>query len=565
MRSLHQCLLDTAIPRLRAIARFWGVDLASERRPEAAAQLAEAMAHPEVIASARAALPDDPRRALEALLAEGGRMPQRIFARRWGEIRAMGPGRMERERPWREPASPAEALWYTGFISRAFEQGDEGTYEVTFVPPELLAHLPVAGATPPTIALDPAPEPAAVRPAADAFLDDACTLVSYLQNERLRPAADGTWPARHEANLKRRLREPDLARLDLLRHVVERLGWLRRTDSDHLRPDPAPVTSWLQSSPDEQRRALAEAWRDDATWNDLFHVPALEPVETGAWRNDPLLARQAILRHLRACAPGTWYALDGFVAAVKQAEPDFQRPDGDYTSWYIRDAVTGAYLSGFESWDAVEGALIRSMIAGPLAWLGVADVGAARIGDPPLAFRIAPAGAVFLGLAKPLPAQPGASLALRPDFTVLAPAARRYERFQLSRVAEWVRTGDSFVYRLTPASLDRARQQGIPVARVLEFLGRATGAPVPRAVEAALTRWEARGAEARLERVVLLRLSSEDLMAQITSSPATRRLIQEQVGPAVALVREADRPRLVAALGKMGLLPDVSGIDEGDE
>jgi hypothetical protein len=102
------------------------------------------------------------------------------------------------------------------------------------------------------------------------------------------------------------------------------------------------------------------------------------------------------------------------------------------------------------------------------------------------------------------------------------------------------------------------------VARVLEFLGQTTGSPVPRAVQAALTRWEARGAEARLERVVLLRLSSEDLMAQITSSPATRRLIQEQVGPAVALVREADRPRLVVALGEMGLLADVAGLDESD-
>jgi hypothetical protein len=556
--------MDTAMPRLRAIARFWDVDLASERRHEAAAQLAEAMARPEVVADARAALPDAPRRALEALLAGGGWMPQRIFSRRWGEIRAMGPGRMERERPWREPSSPAEALWYTGFISRAFEQGDEGTYEVIFVPPELLALLPAAGATPPAGAPEPVPEPAAVRPAADAFLDDACTLVSYLQNERLRPAADGTWPARHEANLKRRLFDPDLTRLDLLRHLVQRLGWLRRSDSDRLRPDPAPVTSWLQSSPDEQRRALAEAWRDDASWNDLFHVPALEPVETGAWRNDPLLARQGILRHLRACAPGTWYALDGFVSAVKQAEPDFQRPDGDYTSWYIRDAVTGAYHSGFESWDAVEGTLIRSVIAGPLAWLGLTDVGAAGLGDPPSAFRITPAGAAFLGLAGPPPAQPSASLALRPDFTVLAPAARRYERFQLSRVAEWVRTGDPFVYRITPASLDRARQQGIPVARVLDFLAQATGAPVPHAVEAALTRWEVRGAQARIERVILLRLSSEDLMAQVASSPATRRLIQEQVGPAAALVREADWPRLVAALGEMGLLPDVAGLEEND-
>jgi len=155
---------------------------------------------------------------------------------------------------------------------------------------------------------------------------------------------------------------------------------------------------------------------------------------------------------------------------------------------------------------------------------------------------------------------------------VHAPLARRYERFQLARVADWVASPlvggakggrNPFVYRLTPASLERARRQGIPVTRVLEFLDQVTGAsvPVPRFVEAALTRWEARGAEARLERAVLLRLSSQELMAQLTSSPRTRHLIHEQVGPAAALVREQDWPRLVVALGEMGLLTDVVALE----
>jgi hypothetical protein len=564
MRLLRQCLLDTDLARLKAIARFWDVELTTNRQRDVAAQLAEAMVRPEAIIDAWNVLPDDQRRALEALLAAGGGMPLRVFAREWGEIRTMGPGRLEREQPWREPFSPAEGLWYRGLISRAFEQGDEGTYEVAFVPPELLAHLPAPPSPPPVIDLQPVPEPSTVRSAGDALLDDACGLLAYLQNERLRPNPDGGWPVRHEAHLARRLHDPEPARLAFLHHLVRRLGWLHVTDAGHLRPDPGPVAAWLQASTGQQQRTLADAWRGDPTWNDLFHVPTLRPEDTGAWRNDPLLARQAILRHLETCAQDTWYNLDDVASAVKRADPDFQRPDGDYTSWYIRDAATGAYLAGFESWDAVEGAFIRYLIAGPLAWLGLTDVGAAVAGEPPTAFRLTPAGAAFLGLAEPPPEPEPAPLALRPDFTVLAPPTRRYERFQLARVADWARTGDPFVYRLTPTSLERARRQGIPVARVLEFLGRATGAPVPRFVEAALTRWEARGTEARLDRVVLLRLSSAELMAQVASSPPTRHLIQEQVGPTAALVRERDWPRLVAALGEMGLLPEVGGLEEGE-
>ncbi len=568
MRALHQCLLDTDLIRLRVTARFWDVELTTNRRRDVAAELAEAMAAPEVVAPAREALPDGQRRALEALLAAGGWMPLRVFARHWGEIRTMGPGRMEREQPWREPASPAEGLWYRGFIYRAFDQGPDGAYEIVFVPSELLAHLPAPFASPPAIALAPTDAPAVMRSTGDALLDDACTLLSYLQNEKLRPEPDGGWPARHKALLARCLRDPDPARLDLLRHLARHLGWLRVTDAGHLRPDPGSATVWLQFPADQQRRALVEAWRDDPAWNDLFHVPSLRPEDTGAWRNDPVLARKVILFHLESYVPSSWYRLDDFVSAVKQADPDFQRPGGDYTTWYICDATTGAYLSGFESWDEVEGALIRYLVTGPLAWLGMTDVAPAGTST---VFRLTAMGAAFLGLAETTaePEPDPATLAL--DFTVRVSPARRYDRFQLARVADWVFSppleategGELFfVYRLTPASLARARQQGIPVARVIEFLGRTTGEPVPRFVEAALTRWEAQGGEVRLEQAVLLRLASEEAMAQAMSFPPIRRLIREQIGPTIALVRKPDWPRLVVALGEMGLVPDIIDLEE---
>jgi hypothetical protein len=574
MRTLQQSLLDADLIRLRAVARFWDVELTASRQRDVAAELAEAMVVPETIAAVREALPDGERRALEALLAADGQMPLKVFVRDWGEIRAMGPARMDRERPWQEPISPVEGLWYRGLISRAFEQGPEGSYEAIFVPAELRRYLTVAPASSEALVIEPIPEPAAVRAAGDALLDDACTLLAYLQNEHVRPQAGGGWPARRESSLLRCLRDPDPARLAFLRHLVRKREWLRRLDSGHLRPDPGPVTAWLDSPSDDQRRALAEAWRDDPDWNDLFHVPTLIPEDTGAWRNDPLLARRAILNHLKACAPGAWYALDDLLGAIKRATPDFQRPDGDYTTWYVRHATTNAYLSGFESWDAVEGALIRYLIAGPLAWLGCVELGSSAPGAPFTAFCLALAGAAFLGLGAPPPEPAPAPLALRRDFGVLVPSARRYDRFQLARVADWVSSpgvggtkGDEqpFVYRLTPASLGRARQQGISIARVLEFLGRAVDAPLPRSIEAALTRWDARGAEARLERVVVLRLASEELMAQVLASPPARRLIREQIGPAAALVQEKDWPRLVEALGDVGLVPDVVGLEGASE
>jgi hypothetical protein len=467
---------------------------------------------------------------------------------------------MEREEPWEEPVSAAETLWYRGFLFQTFEQGPDGAYEAVFVPPELREHLPAPKSAKPTIRLDPAPPPGSVVSHGDLLLDDACTLLGYVQNERPRLEPDREWTGRHKQNLLPRLRVQGENRLRFLCHLASRVGWVTEDEAGRLRPAPETTTAWLQSPPFSQRRAIAGAWRGDPTWNDLFHVPNLQPEDTGAWRNDPVLARQAILRHVAVCTPNAWYELDALIAAVKEVDPDFQRPAGDYESWYIRNQDTGVYVSGFESWDVVEGRLIRYLLTQPMAWLGLVDLGRETSDQPPHVFRLSEAGAAFIGLTEP-PSPPSPPRAhLRPGFRVSMPSSRRYERFQLARVAQWVATGNHFVYRLTPASLKRAREQGIAISRVLEFLEEITEAPLPRPVEEALTRWRSEGTEVRLGRAVLLQVASETLMDQIASSPRLVHLIQERVGPKAALVRQQDWPQLVRRLEEIGLLPDVTEL-----
>jgi hypothetical protein len=525
-----------------------------------ALELAEAMDNPEAVARAWRALPFEQRQALRALLASEGHMPQRVFSRHWGEIRAMGPGRMEREQPWNEPVSPAEGLWYAGLIFRTFEHGPDGTYEAILVPPELRTYLPVADPEPPRISLEPTTAPGVVRSYRHHILDDACTLLSYVQNERPRLGSYHRWHERHRKDLLRRLRIQDWEYFALLGHLALRIGWLVEERSGRLRLEPEGVTAWLESAPFHQQRTVIEAWRDDPTWNDLFHIPALQPEDTGAWRNDPVLARRAVLRHLEVCQPGTWYVLDALVAAIKHVDADFQRPDGDYDSWYIREEAAEIYLSGFESWDAVEGRLIRHLIRTPMAWLGLVDLGMDDGDRAATSFRMTQAGASILGVAETLSRPEPSSARLWSGFRVAVPPARRYERFQLARVADWLQSGTPFAYRLTPSSLERARQQGISVTRVLEFLRDLIKAPVPRSVEAALTRWAARGTEAHLERTVILQISTEELMNQVTASPTLSRLIRERIGPTVVTVREQDWEQVIGALEEMGLLPEVDGL-----
>ena len=182
-------------------------------------------------------------------------------------------------------------------------------------------------------------------------------------------------PERHRQTLGRQLRDRDPLRLDLLTHLAARLS-LVKPDASPLRPDPQTRRPGSNCRRSQQQRALFEGWRDSVTWNDLWRVPTLRCEDTGSWRNDPLAARRAALDALAQLEPGAWYRLEDFVAAIREASPDFQRPGGDYDTWYIRDAATNQYLTGFESWDQVEGALLRFIVGGPLHWLGVVDVDA---------------------------------------------------------------------------------------------------------------------------------------------------------------------------------------------
>jgi hypothetical protein len=567
-RTFGQCLIDCDRGRLGAIAQLWGLESLPRQRREAAAALVNRLLAPGELDRVWSILSRGERAALASLNAAGGQLPWPSFTRRWGQVRTMGPGRMDRERPWERPISHAERLWYWGLVFRVPAEGPTGLYEAAFLPEELRARLPACDAAP-EFRLESIAAPPAVVPATDDLLDDACTLLAYLQSRQVRPGPQGEWPAQVEAALARRWRVADPERGELLRHLVRQLGWLRVDRNGFLRPTPESATAWLQLPTAQQRAALAAAWRDDPAWNDLWHVPTLRPDDTGSWRNDPLPARHAVLRHLGACAPGEWYAVGSLVNAIKELDPDFQRPDGDYEDWYIRDAATGKHLRGFQAWDLIEGALIRYLLAGPLHWLGLVDLGADEGTGLPArtpfrlvtAFRLSPAGAAFLELCETDPEPEPPPVVVQPDLTVRVPAARRYDRFQLNRVADWVRGGEHYVYRLTAGSLERAQQQGITLSRVTSFLERTSGEELSLTLKRALARWARHGAEVHLEPGLLLRVADPEVLQQLVAAPTTRRFVREVLGPQTALVGAKDWPRLVRALVEAGFLPDVAGLE----
>jgi len=555
MRSLRQCLLDTDAVVLRVIAERWSLNPIGLKPRELVDRLEETISAPARATVILADLPHAEREALRALLTSGGTLPVANFSQRFGSIRSVGPARLEREQLWRSPISPAENLWYLGLLYRGFEQLPNGAMrEVFFAPAELTPLLPLLKAPDRFIEpLEIAATPTEIRSSGEALADDLCTLLSHLHNNFVRSSdprlRSVVVPLR--TTLAAQLRDAQPARLEfLLPHAAR--AHLIKIVGQRLRPDPQHSTDWLRAPALDQLRVLFEAWRTNAVWNDLQRSHVLHIEKSVSLRSDVVAVRSAILSALQAAVPGAWHTFMTLFARVKAQTPDFLRADFDTD--YIRDVATGEYWRGFAAWERVEGALIQHVLTGPLFWLGLIEVDFASS-----SFCVTARGARLLGITNEAAeaAEADRLFTVRGDATIHVSPARRYDRFQVARVADLVTlVNDEYRYRLTPSSLTRANSQKISTEKVLTYLEQAADHGVPPTLAKAIQRWASKGTEVKVERAVIVQVKDAAILKRLQESPKTRGLAIEPLGPTAARINEKDWPRLVAILAEAGVLVD---------
>jgi hypothetical protein len=562
MRLLLPTLLDHDQGLLAIIASRWDVDLESLDRRQAAEALAAVMLDPDRAGAEWARLTDAERGALQTLLgAPDHKLAEAQFCRFFGDIRQMGPARREREKPHLNPENVTETLYFRGLIALASDQGKTGMQSFVYVPADLAAALPAhetgfdlseEETDPPAWRGEDDFEPDTVIPATTVIVDDMTTLLAYLQIAEVPSDKDALYGQIGEALAPYWLSQPDPAWQALLIALAGSMG-LASVDGGMFKPVPARARQWLEDSRPRQVRALAEAWRNCTLFNDLWHVPGLRPEDTG-WRNDPLLARQTVLTYLEMVPPADWWPVGDLIALVKAEEPDFQRPAGDYDSWYIRDAETGDYLRGFESWDRVDGMVLWFILTGPMHWLGLVD-----LGDDGTLCRLTVYGRALCGETDwPDPPAEQVHATLQPDGIILAPRTlSRYERFQVARITEWGAASDPFEYKLSAASLRRASEQGIKPDTIAAFLRRVSGSALPDPLARSLEQWQQSGTtDAWLTQAAILRTSTEDALTAILETPELRRFLGAVLGPTAVIVRSGQENDLAAALHQHGILVD---------
>lgn len=557
---------------LPVIARFWGVDISRLSQNEIPDALDNAMRDEATAARVWDKLDDAQRGTLQTLISAKNQMMESMFSRLHGEIRRMGRAQIEREDPLNQPQSVAEALYYRGLIYTRYGQSQAGSHLLVYVPADLADALP----THKTVyeGLEAAPAPSAVMDRAAArvaaihadelpaehvtqadttIVDDMTTLLAHLQVFGAAIREGELSPEDGEA-LAPHLMHADRARLRFL-FLVGLSAELIDVQEGRARPHRATVKRWLEAPRAAQLKALVDAWATGTRYRELWHVEGLRPEQTDQY--NPVAGRSALVGFLRDFTPqGEWWSIDEFITLVKAVDPDFQRPNGDYNIWYIAN-MDGEYLNGFESWDAVEGALLEFYLFGPLHWLGMID-----LADD--AARLNAYGRAFChDEAWPNPPEQNEKIIVGAD-GVLTASRRvpRMDRFQAMRFTSWIGAagaGTPFTYKVSMEGVRQAAEQGINTGHIAAFLTRMMDADaLPPTLARQLETWsESARQSVTVEAMTVLRTTAPETLDFILSQPGLRRYCAARLGEMAVAVRGDQLEALREALESYGLEVDL--------
>ncbi len=516
--SFQDWLSQRSEPERAILAQLWALsaeDCADVERMSAA------MLRPEVLERILERLPDVELEALQKVQSYGGQILAPILERDFGRIRAHASYQNPRAYllALEQPPEPAEALFLKGLLQEDKRSGRP----VYRIPDEIFAALPHVElrSTELELLAAPAPEAPAEIVAAEPRRLDRLMLGFLIaaRRQRLPVLATG-------ALTKEGLKQLDIAwnknkgknapsresywpYAQFLRMLALSAGLVRIDAANLLLPTQAALT-WMQLPAHQRSRRLLEAWID-SDWDDLRTFAGLKV--GNEFRRKRHAEKRSLLRLIVQLPADQWVRLDTLVEAIYTIDPDFARPDGDYTNWRIMDRF-GRLVDGFEHWNDVEGQLIRMSLVGSLYWLGLVDISVLNnVSD---CVRLTSFGAAVLRDQEPEQPELVVPLVVQPNFEVVVlPETNLYACFQLDRIAESISSEETQLFRLTRRSVQDALEGGATVDELLGFLERSTAQELPQNVLASLREWAGAQRRLSLRRAVIVSAESAALLEQL--------------------------------------------------
>ena len=338
--------------------------------------------------------------------------------------------------------------------------------------------------------------------------------------------------------------------------------------------------------PAERVQAAFEAYLDATSWNELRIPKAAYGQDHRRPAPGELKpARRVVIEHIKRRGAGSWINLPDLRDDIRLGSYEFlfprtaRRPNWygygpDYSSPYYQSnnpfGITyGDVGNEAEAWDKIEGAIITHMIAGPLHWLGLLDLGFDQkeaADDGPRAYRLTAMGAWVLGIGAPVTiAEEGGRVVVQPNFQIVAmePIAENV-LMTLDEFTQFEGGDHALTYRLTRESVYRGQRANWSAARIIAHLEHMTHATLPQNVRRSLEEWQALHERITFRRgVPLLQAEDAKTLDELFANPALSAKLGRPVGDHVALP-DKPAPEVVQALREGGWLPVVTQRDQTD-
>ncbi|HEU5379507.1 MAG TPA: helicase-associated domain-containing protein [Ktedonobacteraceae bacterium] len=360
--------------------------------------------------------------------------------------------------------------------------------------------------------------------------------------------------------------ESDAPYLLFLRLLLMKLGLLtERQGAVHA----APAREFFALPLVERAWRCFHLWLESSFWNELAFIPDVV-VRPGPAPLDPaheevIYSRLLVVDHVLRTTPETWHTLSTFVAYMKLHVPYllFPRQYGARAERYSLGSnpygwdfrLRRGWLTHREGWHQVEGGFIRTLLTGPLMWLGIVELDG--VGHPD-AFCLAQGAGLLASSALPVSADlPGGRLVVQPNFDLvaLAPVSESL-LVDLDTFAERVRLEHIAQYRLNKASVMRAVQLGLTAETIARTLEQAAGGPIPQNVQYSLLEWERQARRIEIwQGTTLLEIDDPGLLDELFDSPETRAWLVRRLSPTMAEVAGVHLARLQELLWQRDYLP----------
>jgi hypothetical protein len=310
-------------------------------------------------------------------------------------------------------------------------------------------------------------------------------------------------------------KETDNGRLYFLRGLLPKVQLAQqRYASEGLTA--VPDSPFWQMDMADRAQLAFRAWRDEGAWNELPNLHHFQRGNRTDFAPQGLVdVRKTILHHITQMGTG-WVSASELIETIKSEDYGFFIKERKVSRWSYYGSYTslpyegsnnpygvtfGNFKDEKEGWNKVETDLINHVIAGPLHWMGLVDLGYMQ--KPPVdlsgtpkvdGYRLTPMGEWLLGIGpKPEFAAGEGNVVVQPNFEIVVMAPFDDELLlALDHFARAIKEGDHVItYEINRASVYNGQKNQWPVARTITWLETIGKQPLPQNVRRSLEEWEA--------------------------------------------------------------------------